>query len=172
MLTLIRPAASRTFNPLAISSGDQLSRSLQPVVGHNPLSPAFAPAGGGSGQPGFGSLADQVAFELAQRGTNRLEAGGNGESFNFILGDLAKILKNIEQSTLGTDSADDFSNLFEDLDLTSSKLGATEKAKNDLVAKVLSHLDKIDFVCPCCTSGVNPLVPLVICRKRLGTVSI
>ena len=28
---------------------------------------AFAPAGGSSGQTGFGSLADQVAFELAQR---------------------------------------------------------------------------------------------------------
>ncbi len=87
----------------------------------------------------------ELFHSLAQRGTNRLDAGGNGESFNFILGDLGRILKNIEQSTLGTDSADDFSNLFEDLDLTSSKLGATEKAKNDLVAKVLSHLDKIDF---------------------------
>lgn len=89
----------------------------------------------------------ELFHSLAQRGTNRLDAGGNGESFNFILGDLGRILKNIEQSTLGTDSADDFSNLFEDLDLTSSKLGATEKAKNDLVAKVLSHLDKIDFNC-------------------------
>ena len=49
--------------------------------------------------------------------------GGNGESFNFILGDLAKILKNIEQSTLGTDSADDFSNLFEDLDLPEGTRG-------------------------------------------------
>ena len=36
-------------------------------------------------------------------------------------------------------------NLFEDLDLTASKLGKTEKEKNDLVAKVLVHLDKIDF---------------------------
>lgn len=87
----------------------------------------------------------ELFHAIAQKGANRLEAGGNGESYNFILGDLSKILKNIEQSTLGTESADDFSNLFEDLDLTSSKLGATEKAKNDLVAKVLSHLDAIDF---------------------------
>jgi type I restriction enzyme M protein len=35
--------------------------------------------------------------------------------------------------------------LFEDLDLTSTKLGRTEKEKNALIAKVLSHLDKIDF---------------------------
>ena len=66
-------------------------------------------------------------------------------SQNFILADLTRILKNIEQSTLGTESADDFSNLFEDLDLTSSKLGATEQAKNALVVKILAHLNKIDF---------------------------
>ncbi len=64
---------------------------------------------------------------------------------NFILEDLAAILNNIEQSTMGTDSEDDFDNLFEDLDLTSTKLGRTEAAKNSIIAKVLAHLDKIDF---------------------------
>ncbi len=64
---------------------------------------------------------------------------------NFILEDLAAILNNIEQSTMGTDSEDDFDNLFEDLDLTSTKLGRTEAAKNLIIAKVLAHLDKIDF---------------------------
>lgn len=63
----------------------------------------------------------------------------------FILGDLANVLRNIEQSTAGTDSEDDFNKLFEDLDLTSSKLGRTEKDKNKLISKVLSHLNKIDF---------------------------
>jgi type I restriction enzyme M protein len=82
---------------------------------------------------------------IALKGSNQLDTEGAGDGHNFILGDLTKILKNIEQSTLGTDSADDFVNLFEDLDLTSSKLGRTEKDKNDLVAKVLVHLDKIDF---------------------------
>jgi type I restriction enzyme M protein len=64
---------------------------------------------------------------------------------NFILEDLTKILNHIEQSTMGTESEDDFHHLFEDLDLTSTKLGRTETAKNDLIAKVLAHLDKIDF---------------------------
>jgi len=82
---------------------------------------------------------------IAKKGNNQLDTEDAGESHNFILDDLARILKNIEQSTLGTDSADDFVNLFEDLDLDSSKLGKTVKEKNDLVAKVLSHLDKIDF---------------------------
>lgn len=64
---------------------------------------------------------------------------------NFILGDLSAILKHIEASTMGHDSEDDFEGLFEDLDLGSSKLGKTESQKNELIAKVLLHLDKIDF---------------------------
>lgn len=64
---------------------------------------------------------------------------------NFILPELTKILNNIEQSTLGTSSEDDFEHLFEDLDLTSSKLGKTEEEKNALISKVLYHLDEIDF---------------------------
>lgn len=64
---------------------------------------------------------------------------------NFILEDLSLILKNIENSTMGTDSEDDFDKLFEDLDLTSSKLGKSEADKNDLISKVLYHLSEIDF---------------------------
>jgi type I restriction enzyme M protein len=63
----------------------------------------------------------------------------------FILADLTKILNNIQRSTMGTESEDDFDNLFEDLDLTSTKLGRTEEAKNALIARVLTHLDEIDF---------------------------
>ncbi len=36
-------------------------------------------------------------------------------------------------------------NLFEDLDLNSTKLGNNANDRNALVAKVLSHLDDIDF---------------------------
>lgn len=71
--------------------------------------------------------------------------GADEEQENFILGDLTGILANIQQSTLGTESEEDFINLFEDLDLSSSKLGRTEKAKNHVIAKVLAHLDKINF---------------------------
>lgn len=64
---------------------------------------------------------------------------------NFILEDLQSILISIEQSTMGTESEDDFNKLFEDLDLNSTKLGRTPEARNDLISKVLFHLDKIDF---------------------------
>jgi len=82
----------------------------------------------------------ELFSEVAKRGNSDKEGGDN-----FILEDLAKILSNIEQSTMGTASEDDFDNLFEDLDLTSTKLGRTESAKNELISKVLFHLDQIDF---------------------------
>ena len=71
-------------------------------------------------------------------------ASFEGES-NFILEDLETILNNIEQSTMGSESEDDFNKLFEDLDLSSTKLGRTPDARNVLIAKVLAHLDRIDF---------------------------
>jgi len=70
---------------------------------------------------------------------------GNGDADNFILGDLTQVLRHIEQSTMGHESEDDFEGLFDDLDLTSKKLGNTEVAKNTLISKVLAHLNKIDF---------------------------
>jgi type I restriction enzyme M protein len=46
---------------------------------------------------------------------------------------------------MGTESEDDFDNLFEDMDLNSTKLGKTPDARNEIISKVLQHLDKIDF---------------------------
>jgi type I restriction enzyme M protein len=80
----------------------------------------------------------ELFSEIAKRGN------GNGKS-NFILADLTIILKHIEQSTMGTQSEDDFDNLFEDLDLTSTKLGKKESDKNTLIVKILIHLNDIDF---------------------------
>lgn len=64
---------------------------------------------------------------------------------NFILEDLQKILNNVQNSTMGTESEEDFDNLFEDMDLNSTKLGKTPEARNEIIAKVLGHLNKIDF---------------------------
>ncbi len=80
----------------------------------------------------------ELFSEMARRGN------GDGKH-KFILDDLTKVLTHIEQSTMGSESEEDFGNLFEDLDLTSSKLGKSESAKNELIVKVLSHLDEIDF---------------------------
>ena len=82
----------------------------------------------------------ELFSQMAKRGNGDTEGADN-----FILEDLKRILTNIEQSTMGTASEDDFDNLFEDMDLTSTKLGRTESAKNELIVKVLVYLDKIDF---------------------------
>lgn len=87
----------------------------------------------------------ELFSEIAKRGNGNVDDEKGETKSNFILEDLAKILSNIEQSTMGTDSEDDFDHLFEDLDLTSTKLGRTEKDKNEVISKVLAHLDKIDF---------------------------
>ena len=76
--------------------------------------------------------------ELARRGN------AEGKS-KFILDDLSKVLISIEQSTMGSESEEDFGNLFADLDLSSHKLGKSENDKNELIVKVLSHLNEIDF---------------------------
>ena len=64
---------------------------------------------------------------------------------DFILDDLNKALNYISNSCIGTESQDDFSNLFEDVDLHSSKLGRTNDDKNKLISKILLHLNDIDF---------------------------
>jgi type I restriction enzyme M protein len=82
----------------------------------------------------------ELFSEVAKRGNSDVE-----NENNFILEDLQKILTNIQLSTMGTESEEDFDNLFEDMDLNSTKLGKSPEARNEIIAKVLSHLDKIDF---------------------------
>lgn len=69
-----------------------------------------------------------------------------GVQGDFILDELNDVMAHIEQSTMGTASEDDFNGLFDDIDLSSNKLGKTPKARNQLIAKVLEHLDDIDFL--------------------------
>jgi type I restriction enzyme M protein len=77
---------------------------------------------------------------IAEKGNNKIE----GES-NFILDDLQAVLNHIEQSTMGNDSEEDFAALFEDLDLTSTKLGRTVNARNEVIVKIINELHRIDF---------------------------
>lgn len=90
---------------------------------------------------------NELFSAIAQRGSgnNNNENLFDEAKANFILEDLQKILTNIQLSTTGTESEEDFDNLFEDMDLNSTKLGKTPEARNAIIAKVLAHLDKIDF---------------------------
>ena len=90
---------------------------------------------------------EELFTEVAKRGRGDNDENENFDESktNFILEDLQNILTNIQLSTMGTASEEDFDNLFEDMDLNSSKLGKTPAARNAIIAKVLTHLDKIDF---------------------------
>lgn len=64
---------------------------------------------------------------------------------NFIIEDLKNVLNDIEKTSAGTASEDDFKGLFDDMDLTSTKLGSRENQKNDVVVEILTLLSGIDF---------------------------
>jgi len=82
---------------------------------------------------------------ITAKGNIKIDEDNEEEVGNFILDDLQEILNAIEQSTMGNESEDDFNKLFEDIDLASTKLGRSPSARNTLIAKVLAHLEKIDF---------------------------
>jgi len=88
---------------------------------------------------------NELFHAITIKGNIKIDENDEDATSNFILEDLQSILNSIEQSTMGTDSEDDFNQLFEDMDLNSSKLGRAPEARNLLIAKVLAHLDKIDF---------------------------
>jgi len=66
-------------------------------------------------------------------------------SREMIIEDLIKAMKEVEESALGHESEQDFTGLFEDVDLTSTKLGRTVEQKNRLISEVIKHLDEINF---------------------------
>jgi len=89
---------------------------------------------------GYFLLPKELFSELAKKGNADTESESN-----YIIEDLQAVMNHIEQSTMGTESEEDFNALFEDLDLTSTKIGRTVGARNEVIVKILNHLDKIDF---------------------------
>ncbi|MBN7810851.1 type I restriction-modification system subunit M [Algoriphagus sp. H41] len=89
---------------------------------------------------GYFLLPGELFDTIAARGNAATESESN-----YILEDLKAILNHIEQSTMGTESEDDFTALFEDLDLNSTKIGRTVAARNTVIAQILGYLAKIDF---------------------------
>jgi len=94
---------------------------------------------------GYFLLPDELFTAISEKGNIEIDEEDEEAEDNFILEDLQAILNAIEQSTMGNESEDDFNKLFEDIDLASTKLGRSPKARNALIAKVLKHLDVIDF---------------------------
>ena len=89
----------------------------------------------------------ELFSNLAKKGNAKVINEDDEEQIQstFILEDLANVLNSIEKSTMGSDSQDDFDNLFYDIDLNSTKIGRTTKDRNDVIVKILTALDEIDF---------------------------
>ena len=58
---------------------------------------------------------------------------------------LEGIFRNIENSAVGSESEDDFSGLFDDIDVNSNKLGATITKRNEKLVKILDGIANINL---------------------------
>lgn len=58
---------------------------------------------------------------------------------------LEQIFNNIENSAQGAESEDDFSGLFDDIDVNSNKLGATVAKRNEKLVKILDGIASINL---------------------------
>ena len=92
------------------------------------------------GHLGFFLRPTELFSYLVKKGRGEIK-----DQKTFILEDLKNILNDIEKTSAGTASEDDFKGLFDDMDLTSTKLGSRESEKNEVVVEVLSLLNGIDF---------------------------
>ncbi len=70
---------------------------------------------------------------------NKIETG------MFDISMLQKAINSISDSTLGNDSQDDFQNLFDDMDLNSTRLGKGEAERTKLISKIMQKINDIDF---------------------------
>ncbi|AWA29905.1 type I restriction-modification system subunit M [Flavobacterium magnum] len=96
---------------------------------------------------GFFLKPSDLFSSLAAKGNaKKAQDGDDDESEEtFILEDLERILKNIEKSTMGAESEEDFDNLFYDIDLNSTKIGRTVSDRNKVIVKIITALNAIDF---------------------------
>lgn len=67
------------------------------------------------------------------------------EDGTFDVEMLQGAVNDIAESTLGTESQDDFDHLFDDMDLRSTKLGKDVKSRSKLIAKVMGNIAEISF---------------------------
>lgn len=67
------------------------------------------------------------------------------EEGKFDIEMLQGAINDITESTLGYSSQDDFDHLFDDMDLSSTKLGKDVKSRSKLIAKVMGNISQIDF---------------------------
>lgn len=92
------------------------------------------------GELGYFLHPDEMFSQVVAKGQ-----GASEEYDTNIILDLKTIFNNIVASANQSESRDDFNNLFEDLNLDSTKLGKDVDSRNELIVKIMASLDRIDF---------------------------
>ena len=67
------------------------------------------------------------------------------ENNEFDIEGLHEAINSLTESTLGRPSQDAFEGLFDDMDLSSTKLGKDVSSRSKLMAKIISAIDSIEF---------------------------
>lgn len=78
--------------------------------------------------------------------SNLIQEIEKGEQGEFDTEMLQQAINNVTESTLGTESQEDFQNLFDDMDLASSRLGRDVKSRSKLIAKIMVSVNSIPFL--------------------------
>ena len=96
---------------------------------------------------GFFLKPSDLFRSLAEKGNSKKSQQNDDDESQetFILEDLERILRNIEKSTMGSESEDDFDDLFYDIDLNSNKIGRTVQDRNKVIVRIITALNAIDF---------------------------
>lgn len=78
--------------------------------------------------------------------SNMIKEIAKGDQGEFDTEMLQKAINAITESTLGAASQEDFQNLFDDMDLASSKLGRDVKSRSRLISKIMVSINDIPFL--------------------------
>jgi len=94
------------------------------------------------------TLLDEIGFVIEPEFlfSSMIKEIHKGDKGSFDIELLHKAIKAVEESTLGTSSQQDFEHLFDDMDLTSSKLGRDVKSRSKLIAKIMVSINDIPFL--------------------------
>lgn len=90
-----------------------------------------------------GTVEEKGFFILpSQLFANVVKTARTNENLNI---DLANIFRGIEASAIGSQSEEDIKGLFEDVDTTNNRLGATVSEKNNRLTSILEGINEINF---------------------------
>lgn len=98
----------------------------------------------GEAEPERANLVKEKGFFIlpSELFVNVVKRARDDENLNET---LEKIFNNIENSAKGAESEDDFSGLFDDIDVNSNKLGATVGKRNEKLVKILEGIAGINL---------------------------